>query len=179
MHCEPQSVAMLADGARVPEFALPGVHHDETDSYRLSQYTDDDKWVLLAFYSFDFHPICTAGTCALRDTEFLQFEDDLQVLGVSGDSSYAHEEYADRHRFNYPLLSDTGRTVGRKYDVVVDTEERMEDVHQRSVVLIDPSRTVRLTASIDVDRPQDLEVGPLLEAIRAVRPDPRSISSPD
>lgn len=160
---------MLSEGAHAPEFTLPGVFQGETDTHRLGEYAADGEWVLLAFYAFDFHPICTAGTCALRDTEFLQFEDDLRILGISGDSLYAHEAYADRHGFNYPLLSDTSRTVGRAYDVIVDREEGMADIHRRSVALIDPDRTVRLTADTDADRPQDIEVGPLLEAIREVR----------
>lgn len=160
---------MLEEGKTAPDFQLRGVHEGETDTYRLGEYTDAGDWVLVTFYAFDFSPVCTEGTCSLRDTEFLQFEDDLAVLGISGGGLYAHREFADQHRMNYPLLSDTARTVGDQYGVVEAEYEGMERVHRRSAFLVDPDRTVRLAVAVDAETPEDVEVGPLVEAIRDLR----------
>lgn len=160
---------MLAVGDLAPDFELQGVSAGETETYRLSDYTDAGDWVILTFYAFDFNPICTAGTCALRDAEFLQFEEDLAILGVSGDGTYSHEQFAETHGMNYPLLSDTSKSVGEAYDVLHDSYEGMEEVHRRSLFLIDPDRQVRLAVGVDVESADDIDVAPLLDEIREIR----------
>jgi peroxiredoxin len=160
---------MLDEGATAPDFELSGYHEGEIAAHRLSDYTDAGQWVVLTFYAFDFNPVCTAGTCSLRDAEFLQFEGDLAILGVSGDSAYAHEQFAEEHNMNYPLLSDTGKTVGEQYGVLLEEYEEMERVHQRSLFLIDPDRTVRLAVGVDTEDPEDIDVQPLVDSIREIR----------
>ena len=160
---------MLQEGETAPDFELRGVEDSEMGSYKLSDYTDAGEWVVLTFYTFDFNPICTAGACSLRDAEFLQFEDDLSILGVSGDGAYAHKQFAQQHNMNYPLLSDTGKTVGEKYGVVLDEYEGMERVHRRCLFLVDPSRTVRLAVAVDVESPADIDIRPLVDQIREIR----------
>lgn len=163
---------MIEEGDTAPDFELRGVYDGETETYRLSDYTDAGEWVVLTFYSLDFSPICTAGNCALRDAEFLQFEDDLAILGVSGDGTYSHQQFAEQHSMNYPLLSDTSKRVGEKYGVLLDSFEGMEAVHQRSLFLIDPDRTVRLAIAVEVESPQDIELEPLVDSIREIRGGP-------
>jgi len=160
---------VLEEGDTAPDFELRGFSGGSTTTYRLSDYTDAGEWVVLTFYAFDFNPICTAGACSLRDAEFLQFEEDLAILGVSGDGTYAHQQFAEEYGMNYPLLSDTSKRVGEKYDVLLDSYEGMEEVHQRSLFLIDPDRTVRLAISVDVESPDDVELAPLVEKIREIR----------
>jgi len=160
---------VLEEGDTAPDFELRGFFEGETETYRLSDYTDAGDWVVLTFYAFDFNPVCTAGTCSLRDAEFLQFEEDLAILGVSGDGTYSHERFSEEHRMNYPLLSDTSKRVGEKYGVLLDNYEGMEEIHQRSLFLIDPDRTVRLAISVDVESPEEVELGPLVDSIREIR----------
>jgi len=160
---------MLREGDTAPDFELRGVQDGEIGTYRLSDFTDAGDWVVMTFYAFDFNPICTAGTCSLRDAEFLQFEDDLAILGISGDGAYAHKQFAEQHNMNYPLLSDTGKTVGEKYGILLDEYEEMERVHRRSLFLVDPSRTVRLAVAVDVESPTDIDIKPLVEQIREIR----------
>lgn len=45
---------------------------------------------------------------------------DTQVLGVSMDSPFANHAFADSIGVTFPLLSDWGGTVTRKYGVYVD-----------------------------------------------------------
>ena len=160
---------MIDEGDTPPEFELRGVFEGAAETYRLSDYTDAGEWVVLTFYSFDFNPICTAGTCSLRDAELLQFEDDLAILGVSGDGIYSHEQFAEQHSMNYPLLSDTSKRVGESYGVLHESYEGMAKVHQRSLFLIDPDRTVRLSVSVDVEDPEDIDIKPLVDSIREIR----------
>jgi peroxiredoxin len=160
---------MLKEGETAPDFELQGFHDGGVERYRLSDYTDAGNWVVVTFYAFDFNPVCTEGVCSLRDAEFLQFEDDLSVLGVSGDGIHAHEQFAEQYNINYPLLSDTGRNVGEAYGVVHDNYEGMDRVHQRSLFLVDPDRTVRLALAIEADDPADVDVEPVVGMIREAR----------
>jgi len=81
---------MLSEGDHAPDFSLQGFYDGEIGTYDLSDYTGAGEWVLLSFYAFDFNPICTSGMCSLRDAEFLQFEENLSILGVSGDGPFSH-----------------------------------------------------------------------------------------
>lgn len=160
---------ILEVGDTAPDFELRGTHESDRDSYRLSDYTDDGQWVFLSFYSFDFNPICTAGMCALRDAEFFELYDDLVALGVSGDGLFSHEQFAEQHDINYPLLSDTGKDVADRYGVVRAEYEGMRRVHQRAAFIIDDSRTIRFVAVVDADSPDDIDLGPINDVLQELR----------
>jgi len=160
---------ILQVGDTAPDFELHGTGDGGRRTYRLSEFTDAGQWVLLTFYAFDFNPVCTEGMCSLRDAEFFEYYDDLQLLGVSGDGIHSHEQFAARHDINYPLLSDTGKDVAEQYGVVREEYEGMRRVHQRAVFIIDDTRTVRFVETIDADSPDDIDLRPLNDAMRELR----------
>ncbi len=45
---------------------------------------------------------------------------DTQVLGVSMDSPFANKAFADQIQVTFPLLSDWGGDITRKYGIYVD-----------------------------------------------------------
>lgn len=157
---------MLEEGTTAPDFALSGTHRGETGTYRLSDRTDAGNWVVVTFYAFDFNPICTEGICSLRDTEYFQFEPDIELLGVSGDGVYSHGQFAEQHDINFPLLADTDKRVAEQYDVVREDYEGMKHVHQRAIYLVDPDRTIRFATGVDVDSPEDIDLTPVLDVIQ-------------
>jgi peroxiredoxin len=156
-------------GERAPDFELRGTAHGDLGTFTLAEYTEADNWVVLTVYAFDFNPICTAGMCALRDAEFFEVWDDVVALGVSGDGPFAHQVFAERNDIDYPLLSDTGRDVADAYGVCHPSANGMRRVHERSVFLIDPSRTVRFSAAVDADSPEDIDLQPVNEALKEHR----------
>jgi peroxiredoxin len=160
---------MLEEGTTAPDFELRGTHRGETSTYRLSDLTDAGNWVVLTFYAFDFNPICTEGICSLRDTEYFQFEPDMELLGVSGDGVYSHHQFADQHDINFPLLADTDKRVAEQYDVVRADYEGKKHVHQRAIYLVDPDRTIRFVTAVDVDSPEDIDLTPVLATVRELR----------
>lgn len=160
---------ILAVGAEAPDFELLGVKDGETSTYRLSELTDAGNWVFLTFYAFDFNPICTTGMCALRDAEFFEIHDDIVALGISGDGIHSHQEFANEHNINYPLLSDTGKDVGKQYGVVRGELDGMRRVHQRAAFVIDDTRTIRFVTTIDANSPEDIDLGPINDVIADLR----------
>jgi mycoredoxin-dependent peroxiredoxin len=79
---------------------------------------------------------------------------DTQVLGVSMDSTFANKAWADQIGVTFPLLSDWGGEITRKYGVynpqwktarrvtyLIDTNGRIVNVQTDSAA-IDPTETV-------------------------------------
>lgn len=153
-------------GDAAPDFELRGTHDGEQSTDRLSDFTDDGEWVFLMFYTFDFNPICTEGMCAIRDAEFFDLYGNLVPLGVSGDGIHAHEQFAEQHGINYPLLSDTGKDVAEQYGVVHEESEGMRRVHQRAVFVVDDTQTVRFSTVIEAESPDDIDLDPINDVLR-------------
>ena len=65
------------------------------------------KNVLLYFYPKDETPGCTKEACGLRDRVGNLQKADVEVVGVSFDSSESHKKFIEKHSLNFKLLSDT------------------------------------------------------------------------
>ena len=75
------------------------------------------KDVILYFYPKDDTPGCTAEACSFRDHEGDLSKAHAVVLGISTDSIESHEKFRDKHRLNFPLLSDQTADVAKMYGV--------------------------------------------------------------
>jgi len=95
---------------QAPDFTLPD---QEGNEKKLSDFRG--KNVILAFYPFDFSPVCTVEFgCFEQDLSKLN-ELNVQVIGISVDSKYSHKEFAQKLKLNFPLLSDLNKEVCRLY----------------------------------------------------------------
>jgi len=101
---------MLQVGDGAPGFELPGTDGSDIETYRLSDYARDGA-VVLAFYPFDFSPVCTREPCEFRDPEWFTVEPGVDVFGISTDSAYAHRAFVERHDLTFRLPSDANGTV--------------------------------------------------------------------
>jgi peroxiredoxin len=89
-------------GAEAPDFVLKDQNNQEI---RLSDFRNK-KNVLLVFYPLAFTGTCQGELQRVRD-DIVDFQNDnAQVLTVSVDSSYSHKVWADREKFDFPLLAD-------------------------------------------------------------------------
>ena len=145
-------------GQQAPDFTLPD--QDGKDR-KLSEFKS--KNILLAFYAFDFSPVCTV--------EFGCFEQDLsklndlnaQVLGISVDSKYSHKEFATKLKLNFPLLSDFNREVCKLYGTL-----RKEGFSDRAYFIIDKEGTVRFKYLMPTPKDR-LENNQLIEDLKAIK----------
>jgi peroxiredoxin len=133
---------MLSPGETAPTFELPGATADDRDRYALADYLDAGA-VVVTFFPFDFSPICTDQLCALRDVEWFAIEDDVDVFGVSGDSTYAHQAFIEAYDLDFPLLTDRDGAVSDAYDVLRAELEGHSDVPGRAVYVVDADRRIR------------------------------------
>jgi peroxiredoxin len=131
---------MIEDGATAPDFSLLGIVDGEPEYYNLMDPLRDGSAALLLWYPVDFVPTITPDLVAAG--EWLGRED-LVVWGISSDSLFAHEEYAQTRDIEIPLLSDLHGSIADAYDVVSEDFRGHAGVPERAVFVIDPDWTVR------------------------------------
>jgi peroxiredoxin len=154
---------MLSTGESAPSFALPGTDGETISEYRLASFTERGALVLL-FYPFDYSPVCTQELCNFRDSEWLSFTDDLDVVGVSTDSAFAHRNIIQENGLPFPLLSDHDGTVSERYGVLYDELEGHPRVSKRAVFVVDDRQTLQYVWVAD-DWLTDPDVGAVHEAV--------------
>ncbi|WP_262176759.1 redoxin domain-containing protein [Haloarcula laminariae] len=96
---------MLETGEPAPDFDLDGTDGATTGAYRLSAAARQAP-VVVAFYTADFEPRCTAYLEALRDTEWGDLTDAIAVLGVAPGTVTDHRQFAADLDLPFPLLVD-------------------------------------------------------------------------
>ena len=123
----------LGTGDKAPDFTLPGTGGR---SYSLSDYAGST--VVLVFYPGDDTPVCTKQLCSYNN-ELQQFTGlGAQVLAVSAQDVASHDRFATKHGFDFPLLSDTDKSVAQKYGTLGPL-----GFPRRSVFVIDKAGMVR------------------------------------
>lgn len=89
-------------GELAPDFELRDQHGTPV---RLSQLRGT-KNVVLVFYPLAFSGVCSSELLEMRD-KFPEIKrDDVELLTVSVDSTYAHRVWSDTEQFGFALLSD-------------------------------------------------------------------------
>ncbi|MBN1649696.1 MAG: peroxiredoxin [Bacteroidales bacterium] len=109
----PQEMEKLSIGSKVPAFELQDQfgHLFKLDSVL------GKKNLVIYFYPKDDSPGCTKEACSFRD-QFEVFEEaDAMIIGISSQSVESHLAFAQKHRLNYTLLSDTEKKVEKLFGV--------------------------------------------------------------
>ncbi|MEU1072144.1 MULTISPECIES: peroxiredoxin [unclassified Streptomyces] len=100
-------------GDTVDDFKLP----DETGTPRTLSGLAADGPVVLFFYPAAFTPGCTAEACHFRDIAGELRALGAQPVGISADEVERQAEFARKHSFGYPLLSDADGAVRELFGV--------------------------------------------------------------
>ncbi len=141
-------MALLEPGDRAPDFAV--VAHDGR-TVRLRDLAG--RHVLLWFYPEADTPGCTIEGRGLRDRAAQFAAADTAILGVSFDAVEKNRAFAAKLGFEFPLLCDTERVLGRAYDAI-DPDD--PDWPRRISYLIGPDQTiVRTYPEVDVNQHAD------------------------
>jgi len=139
----------LKVGDKAPAFSLPG---SDGKTYSLSQFKGK-RAVVLAWF-----PKAFTGGCTAECKSFRQSGDDLKAMDVayftiSTDQPEENKKFAESLGLDYPILSDSDKSVARAYGVVNPTR----GMANRWTFYIDKDGTIReidkkvKTASAAVD----------------------------
>ncbi|HXV28656.1 MAG TPA: thioredoxin-dependent thiol peroxidase [bacterium] len=148
----------LAEGKPAPDFSLSST---EGKPLRLSDFKG--KNVVLYFYPKDNTPGCTREACDFRDSVRDIQKRDAVILGVSADSLKAHEKFKDQFKLPFPLLSDEGKEVLKKYGVWKQKSFMGKTFMgiERTTVIIDKKGNIRKIfpkVKVDGHRSEVLEI---------------------
>lgn len=98
-------------GNLAPAFTLP---NQNGDNVSLKDFRNS-KHVVLYFYPKASTPGCTTQACGIRDTKKDFAKLDAVVLGVSPDPQKRLQNFIDKQKLNFDLLSDEDHAIAEKY----------------------------------------------------------------
>jgi peroxiredoxin len=152
-------MAQLKVGDAAPDFTLPSTVGEKVS---LSDYRGK-KNVLLMFYPLDFSPVCSAENKQCAEILPSKGSGDVQVLGISVDSLWAHKAFAAENGIPYPLLADfhPKGDVARKYGVFLEDK----GIAARTAFIIGKDGKIKEIVASDVPVARDIEK--MLEKARA------------
>jgi len=81
-------------------------------------YKNLDKKVLLAFYPKDDTLTCSAQLYDYNKNLDEFSRNGIKIIGISTDSVESHSHFCNKLKLNFPLLSDTDRTVSKQFDAI-------------------------------------------------------------
>src|SRR6266481_1718370 len=106
-------MASIQVGDHAPDFTAET--HDGR-RFTLSEFRGQ-KVVVLFFYPSDGTPVCTAESCAFRDSYADFLAAGAVVIGVSGDSPESHRAFAADLRLPFFLVSDQSGDIRKAFGV--------------------------------------------------------------
>jgi thioredoxin-dependent peroxiredoxin len=101
----------IQEGKAAPDFTL---EDQDGKHVSLSDFAGKQA-VLLYFYPKDDTPGCTKEACGFRDDVRAFTKLGVAVLGVSPDGGASHKKFIEKYQLPFPLLSDPGRQVMKRY----------------------------------------------------------------
>jgi peroxiredoxin len=126
---------ILGSGTAAPDFTL-----NVTPDQKLALSELRGRPVVLAFYPADFSPVC-GDQMALYNEILPEFQKHgAELLGISVDGVWCHEEFARNRKLHFPLLADfePKGSVARKYGAYREGDGFCE----RALFVIDKKGTI-------------------------------------
>lgn len=117
----------LKPGDRIPDFALPDVSGRIVTSAELLRRSG---LLLLSFYRGDWCPYCNLELKALaaRQTDIVAAG--ATLVAISPQTPDASLTTSEKHRLQFPVLSDAGNKVARKFGLVFRIDESLMPIYQ-------------------------------------------------
>ncbi|HEX4141391.1 MAG TPA: redoxin domain-containing protein [Candidatus Methylacidiphilales bacterium] len=151
----------LKIGTSAPDFTLKTKTENGLEDIKLSDNFGKGATVLL-FFPLAFTGVCTQEMCDVSGGISAYESLGATVYGISVDSPFAQEAWANREKITIKLLSDLNKSVIKLYDVVFPLLAGVGDTAARAAFVIDKNGTI--IHAEQTPTPKDL---PNLEAVRA------------
>jgi peroxiredoxin len=152
----------IAIGTLAPDFTLKSKTATGLVDVTLSANFGQKNTVLL-FFPLAFTSVCTKELCDLTAGLGAYADLGAAVIGVSVDSPFAQEAWAQKEKITLTLASDLNKDVIKKYGVVFPLLAGIGDTAARAAFVIDKAGIVQYAEQTAT--PKDL---PNFDAIKAV-----------
>jgi peroxiredoxin len=151
----------IPTGIKAPEFTLKTKTADGLHDIKLSDNFGRKNTVLL-FVPLAFTGVCTKELCDVSAGLSAYESLNAQVIGISVDSPFAQEAWAQKESITIPLASDLNKEVAKAYDVLLPDLVGIGSASARAAFVIDKEGIIRYSEQT----PTPLEL-PTFEAIKA------------
>ena len=152
----------IAVGTKAPDFTLKSKTASGIVDVKLSGNLGKKNTVLL-FFPLAFTGVCTQEMCDITAGLAQYASLNADVIGISVDSPFAQEAWAQKEQIGLTLASDLNKTTARAYGVLLDDLMGLGSVSARAAFVVDKAGVIRY--SEQTPTPKDL---PNFEAIKAV-----------
>ena len=156
---------MVSTGDTAPSFSATYRGSDH-ESFDLEEHLGDGP-VVLAFFPGAFTPPCSNEMVALQD-HIGRFEAaGATVFGVSADSAFSLQAFADEYDLEFDLVSDMDGGAIDAYDLTIDIPELgLYGIANRAVYVLDADGTVTYGWEAE-DPTNEPDYDELVEAVEA------------
>jgi peroxiredoxin len=156
---------MVSTGDTAPTFSATYRGSDH-ESFDLEEHLGDGP-VVLAFFPGAFTPPCSNEMVALQD-HIGRFEAaGATVFGVSADSAFSLQAFADEYDLEFDLVSDMDGGAIDAYDLTIDIPELgLYGIANRAVYVLDADGTVTYGWEAE-DPTNEPDYDELVEAVEA------------
>jgi len=149
-------------GTKAPDFTLKSKNASGLVDVTLSSNLGKKNTVIL-FFPLAYTSVCTAELCDVTAGLSAYSELGADVIGISVDSPFAQEAWAEKEKIQITLASDLNKQTIKAYDVVFPMLAGVGDTAARAAFVVDKDGIVRY--SEQTATPKDL---PNLQAVKDV-----------
>jgi peroxiredoxin len=153
----------IAVGTKAPDFSLKSKSAAGVADIKLSDNFGKKNTVLL-FFPLAFTGVCTQEMCDITAGLSAYSGLNADVIGISVDSPFAQEAWAQKEKIGITLASDLNKTTAKAYGVLLDDLLGFGSTSARAAFVVDKSGVVRY--SEQTPTPKDLpNFGAVKEAL--------------
>ncbi len=152
----------IAVGTQAPDFNLKSKQASGIVDVKLSNNLGRKNTVVL-FFPLAFTGVCTVELCDVTAGLAQYTGLNADVIGISVDSPFAQEAWAQKEKIGITLASDLNKTTTKAYDVVFPMLAGVGDTSARAAFVIDKAGVVQYAEQTAT--PKDL---PNFQAVKAV-----------
>jgi peroxiredoxin len=152
----------IAVGTKAPDFNLKSKQASGIVDVKLSNNLGKKNTVVL-FFPLAFTGVCTTELCDVTAGLAQYTGLNAEVIGISVDSPFAQEAWAQKEKIGITLASDLNKTTTKAYDVVFPMLAGVGDTSARAAFVIDKAGVVQYAEQTAT--PKDL---PNFQAVKDV-----------
>lgn len=151
----------LSAGTKAPDFTLKTKTAEGLSDIKLSDNFGKRNTVIL-FFPLAFTGVCTQEMCDVSGGLKAYTDLNASVVGVSVDSPFAQEAWAEKEKIAFPLCSDLNKETAKAYDVLLSDLAGIGAASARAAFVVDKEGVIQY--SEQTPTPKDL---PNFDAVKA------------
>ena len=151
----------IAVGTKAPDFSLKSKQPSGVVEVKLGNNLGRKNTVVL-FFPLAFTGVCTTELCDVTAGLSAYTSLNADVIGISVDSPFAQEAWAQKEKIGITLVSDLNKEITKAYGVLFPMLAGVGDTSARAAFVVDKQGVVQY--SEQTPTPKDL---PNLGAVKA------------